>query len=155
MVYEDHLPSISDGSTTLLTLLSSKGVITLGLSLILVIGVAATETLNLLTILRLEVSEELGNLRAALNEDVDKVLSEFLVTLGVEGHSLALVTDATGAANAVDVLGDATVVLLGKVVVDDELYVLDVPTTAGDAGGDHDWALASAEGTTRYVSVES
>lgn len=97
--------------------------------------------------------EEVWNLAAALNQDVDESLSKILIAVGVEGEGSALVADTTSAADAVNVLGDATVVLLGEVEVDDMLDVLDVPTTAGDVGSNQDGATASAESAARSVSV--
>lgn len=95
--------------------------------------------------------QKLGNFATTLKKGVDKSLGKFLIPVGIERDGFALVTNATGAANAVDILGDATVILSRKVEVDDVFDVGDVPATASDAGGDKDRASTGAESTTRSM----
>lgn len=125
-------------------------------SLSLVVGVVVP--LDLIdTTLRNEVLEEIGDFAVTLDQNVDEILCKILIAVVVERGGQALVADAGGATDAVDVLSDAAIHLAGKVVVDDMLDILDVPTTRRDAGGDEDRSTTGAEGATgsgQYVGSE-
>ena len=56
--------------------------------------------------------------------------------------------------DAVNVLGNTTVLDTGKVKVDDVHDVDDVKTTSGEASGNHDGAPSGAEGTTIAIVRE-
>ncbi len=100
--------------------------------------------------------KELRHLAVAVDQNLDEVFGDVVVPVVVEGGSKALVADATGATDTVNVFGDAAVHAGWEIVVDDVLTALDVPPASGDAGGDEDRSLASTERTPgKETSVKS
>ena len=109
--------------------------------------VSAVVPLNVVRILRLVLLKEIRNLLLRLEQNFDKFRSEVLIAFVVERSGEALVANARGATDAVNVLGNAIVHRGRKIVVDDMLDVGNIQASGGDASSDHDWTPTNAEGT--------
>jgi len=134
-----------------LGLTSSGNVARLG-GLVLVVSHIVLELS--LTVLGLEVLEEVRDLLLGLEKDVDKSRGDVLVALVVERSSMTLVADTTSTSDAVDVLRDAAILHSGQVVVDDVVDLRDIDTAAKDVGGDEDMGLIALETTHSVLTLK-
>lgn len=103
-----------------------------------------------LSVLGLELLQEVGDRLFCLKQDVDESRAEVLVTVAVERRGTTNVTDAAGPSDAMNVLVNATVGDLRQVIVDDMANVGDVNATTGDVGGNQNGDLAGLE-TTAWI----
>jgi hypothetical protein len=112
--------------------------------------VGAVVPLNGGGVLRPELLKEVGNLLLGLNQNLDQVLADVLVTIIVEGGSLALIADTRGAADAVNILGDPIMLSRGQIVVDDVLDVGDIEAARRNTSRDKDGAPSRTEGAPAW-----
>ena len=98
------------------------------------------------TALGLEMFQEVWNRLFSLDQDVDQTLGELFVALIIERRSATNVTNATSAADAMDVFINATLASRGEIIVDDMTNVGDVDAATRDLSRDQNWRLATLEG---------
>ena len=104
--------SIVTASSGIVTKVASDGLL-----------ISAVVPLNVLGVSWLLVLEKIRNWLLALEQDLDEILSEILIAIVVERRRLALVSNTSGTANSMDVLGDAVVLRGRKFEINDMLDV--------------------------------
>lgn len=132
-------PTSRDWRTATTESLLSSAIISVGLIVRVVIELECS------TLVGLQVGEKVWDFTLALHENIDELLGDIFVAVVVERRGKALMSDASSATDAVDVLSNAAVHAGWEIEVDNVHNIFDVPTASRDTCSNKNGSTTSTE----------